>query len=680
MRDPRYDCLFEPLQIGPVLTKNRFYQVPHCSGMGRGRPRTLAAMRGMKAEGGWGVVCTEYCSIHPTSDDAAYPFATLWDDSDIKANALMTDAVHEHGALAGVELWIGGNYISNYDSRTPPLGLQSRPATHGVHPVQSKRISKKDIRNIRRWHADAARRAVSAGFDIVYVYATHGYLLSEFLDPHNNNRSDEYGGSLTNRCRIIKELIEETKNAVGDTCAVATRFSVDLSDPESYDAFASMAELPDLWDLTIHDYNTEMAPSRFAGEGALLEHIEKARQLTSKPIVSVGRFTSPDTMASVVRSGTQDLIGAARPSIADPFLPTKIKEGRIEDIRECIGCNVCYAHNSLNIPIRCTQNPTMGEEWRKQWHPEKFNSASTHTGNDKVLVIGAGPAGLEAARVLGRRGFGVMLADSRKKPGGRVTREATLPGMSEWARVAHWRLGQIEQMPHVEIYPDSHLEVDDVFETGAAHVLVATGAQWATDGIGRHANCAFSGSGQSNVISPDAIIDGSHNAPGHYLIYDDDHYYLGPVLALQLAKLGSQVTVMTPMGRLCDWGNYTDEISANNRAVLESGAKLVVNQQLGEVESNSVKSYCVFSGSESTCQADWIVPLSRQIPDDGLYQALKTDSRFGQLKTLDRIGDCLAPGLIAAAVYSGYEAGINLGTDAQSQHVSDEVNFAREIM
>ena len=165
MRDPRYDCLFEPIRLGPVTVPNRFYQVPHCSGMGWKRPRMLAAMRGIKAEGGWGVVCTEYCSVHPTSDDGAYPFARLWDADDIRDHALMTEAVHAHGALAGVELWLGGSFIANLETRVPPLGVISRPPTNVdvYHPGQSRRLDKSDIADIRRWQAEAARRAAGAG-------------------------------------------------------------------------------------------------------------------------------------------------------------------------------------------------------------------------------------------------------------------------------------------------------------------------------------------------------------------------------------------------------------------------------------------------------------------------------------------------------------------------------------
>ncbi|MCH7889520.1 MAG: NADH:flavin oxidoreductase, partial [Proteobacteria bacterium] len=217
-RDPRYDILFEPVKIGPVTAKNRFYQVPHCSGMGHLRPNSSAAMRAMKAEGGWAVVCTEECEIHHSGDQLPYAEHRLWDDLDIPAHERMVDAVHEHGALAGIELAHIGHNAANQYSRAVPLA-PSHLVVYGYEPVQARAMDKSDIRDLRRWHKAAARRAKTAGFDIVYVYAGHDHTLPmHFISRRHNQRTDEYGGSLENRVRLLRELIEETKDAVGDSC------------------------------------------------------------------------------------------------------------------------------------------------------------------------------------------------------------------------------------------------------------------------------------------------------------------------------------------------------------------------------------------------------------------------------------------------------------------------------
>jgi len=444
-RNPYFDILFEPVRIGPVTTKNRFYQVPHCSGMGYKMPNTLAGMRGMKAEGGWGVVNTEYCSIHPTSDDTPYPHAIIWDDADIAAHALMVEKVREHGALAGIQLWHGGASAANLYSREAPMGAESGRATYN-DPVQSRIVNKSDIKKIRRWHVAAARRAKAAGFDIIYIYAAHNFLIQNFYSSKRNFRLDEYGGSVENRVRLLRELIEDVKNAVGDTCAVAVRYCADdgyarinaIRDgsmpqvEEQKEMLGILAELPDLWDLIVSDYSFEMGASRFVKEASLENYVSYVKSITSKPVVCVGRFTSPNTMVEQVKSGIVDLIGAARPSIADPFLPNKINEGREDEIRECIGCNICYAHDNRGAPIRCTQNPTMSEEWRRDWHPEKINPKKS---DDEILIVGAGPAGMEAAGSLGKRGYHVYLAEATRELGGRVSKESELPTLSEWIRV-----------------------------------------------------------------------------------------------------------------------------------------------------------------------------------------------------------------------------------------------------
>ncbi len=660
-RNPNHDILFEPLQIGPVKTKNRFYQVPHCTGMGWQRPRTLSEMRKVKAMGGWGVINTEYCSIHPASDDALHVSATLWDDSDISAHQIMTEGVHEYGALAGAELWFGGVRSANLSTRLTSMDVDSLPNGVG-HPFQTRAMDKTDIRDLRRWHRKAALRARDANFDIVYVYATHGYLLANFLDPRTNTRGDEYGGSLENRTRLIRELIEETKEAVGDRCAVAVRFAADEYEDEDgkpvhgerRDMLAMLAEHPDLWDINIADYSLEMGVSRFTKEAALEPYMNFVKSVTTKPVVTVGRFTSPDTMASQIRRGVTDLIGAARPSIADPYLPNKIDEGRADDIRECIGCNICYSGDSLAVPIRCTQNPTMGEEWRQGWNPEIIPSKQSDA---TVLVVGAGPAGLEAARSLGNRGYSVMLAEATNTLGGRVTREANLPGMSEYIRVRDYREQQLLVMPNVEIFRESLLTAQDVYDVGADHVALATGASWRADRYdGETYSSIIEGGSDVAILTPDEIMDGKLPT-GPTLVYDSDGYYMGGVIAEKLHLAGIEVTMAMPGDSVSPWTAMTSEQWRVRTHLMKMGITLVMSHNINHFDGAHATLVCVYTETPKVIPVQSVVMVSQRRTNNELYNALiaKAEGMPENLPfSLKRIGDCEAPAIIAAAVYAGH--------------------------
>jgi len=624
------------------------------------RPRILADLRATKAEGGWAVINTEYCTVHPSSDDLPYPSATLWDDRDIHAHALMTEKVHEHGALAGVELCLGGARMANLATREVSLSVGNLPNLDG-NPYQTRHMDLQDIRDVRRWHRNAALRAKQAGFDLAYVYATHGYMLSQFLSKTINQRTDEYGGSLENRVRLIREIIEDTKEAVGDTMAIAVRFSAETNggdggdgnpiSGETEDMFGILGEMPDLWDINISDYSLEMGLSRFVEEGSLEPYIASVKSMTSKPVVSVGRFTSPDTMASQIKRSVMDFIGAARPSIADPFLPKKIEEGRIEDIRECIGCNICYTGDGKGVPIRCTQNPTISEEWRRGWHPEKVNIAKSKS---SVLIVGAGPSGLEAAHILGKRGHQVMLAEAKRDLGGRVSLESKLPGLNQWGRVRDYRLQQIEKLDNVEIFRESRMSAEEVLEIGADHVAIATGATWCRDGFGANALAGINGlSAEAKIYTPDDIMAGKL-PDGPTLVYDDDHYYMGSVMAECIRATGVPVTLATPEDKVSAWGGYTYDRWRAQTRLMEMDVKLEAAKSLIAFDAVNGTLACTYTERKTQVAAEALVLVTARKPNDTLFFDLREMGAEKNLKSLKRIGDCDAPAIIAAAVFSGH--------------------------
>lgn len=661
MSDPkRYAALFEPVRIGPVTAPNRFYQVPHCTGMGHMRPRAEAANRRMKAAGGWGVVCTQETEIHPTSDLSPFAEARLWDDRDIPALRLVTEAVHAHGALAGIELAHNGHHAQNLMTRAQSIA-PTDTALHIPYPRQARAADKADLRALRHWHRAAARRARKAEFDIIYVYAGHHMTLAhQFLLPQFNDRTDEYGGSLENRLRLTRELLQDTLDEVGGTCAVAFRFATDeLAGPDGMQAAEEgravvemLAEMPDLWDVNVAGWDNDSVTTRFEPQdGYQMPYVDFVKSMTSKPVVGTGRLSSPDMMLSLVNGETLDFIGAARPSISDPFLPAKIREGRVEEIRECIGCNICVSADNLGVAIRCTQNPTQGEEWRRGWHPEQIERKGSQ---EAALVIGAGPSGLECAMQLARRGYHVTLAEASGSLGGRVLRESALPGLSAWRRVADHRIHDLQPRANADIFLESALTADQVIELGIPNVFVATGSHWRRDGRGRTAPRGLPVSAEMTVLTPDDITTARLPADGHTLVYDDDQGYLAGVVAEHLARAGQDVTYVTPAPLVSAFTDHTLEQARVHSSLAGLGVELLTLQALTAVEADHCRLGCIYTGRPREIACDRVVLVTERHRDTALHDALR-DAPHG-LNHLALVGDAAMPGLIADAVFFGHMA------------------------
>ena len=689
-RDLRYDILFEPVNIGPVTSKNRFYQVPHCNGGGYRDPSAVAEMRRVKAEGGWGVIFTEQVEMHHSSEITPYIELRLWDDRDKPMLTKMADGIHEFGALAGTELTYSGINGPNLYSKEVPMSATALPVrTFTNDPVSARAMTKKDIRDLRRWYRNAFIRAKECDYDLICLYGAHGFgIIQHFLSTLTNHRTDEYGGSLENRSRLMRELIEEGKDAVGDQCGITLRLALSeltgdlgLSNNEVRDVVEMHADLPDLWDLAHGAWEDCSGPSRFKEEGAQEELVRGIKSLTSKPIVGVGRFTSPDVMVRQISSQTLDFIGCARPSIADPFLPNKIDQGRMEDIRECIGCNICITGDMTMSISRCTQNPTFMEEWRKGWHPEKFQTDNGLTDDDRILIVGAGPAGLEAARVLDERGYEVAIAEAKNEIGGRVSLERKLPGLSAWGRVVDYRQYQLSQMANVDIYLQSQLDADQVVEFGFNHVCIATGSSWRRDGVSRFHVKPMSIQGALPIYSPDDLMAG-YIPQGKVLVFDDDHYYMGGVMAELLAQSGAEACLVTPSSFVSDWTNNTLEQGAIHQRLHQVGVEIRLNQGVTHIIDNKVFLSDTYTEVEAVIEVDAVVMVTSQQSNDGLWQAFshideQPDFYLDQgIKTIKVIGDANAPAPIAWATYAGHQYARQLG----QADIGDAVPFKRDIV
>lgn len=682
-REPRYDILFEEVEIGPVKTKNRFYQVPHCNGGGYRDPSAAAEMRGIKSQGGWGVIFTEQCEMHHSSEITPFIELRLWDDKDIPMIAKMADRMKEYGALAGIQLAYSGINGPNLYTREVPLAPSAMPIrTFTNDPVNARAMDKQDIKDLRRWFVNAFRRSKEAGFDLVCLYGAHGFgIFQHFLSTATNHRTDEYGGSLENRSRFVREVIADAKDSIGDTMGITLRLSLEemigdlgFANSEVRDFIEMHKDLPDLWDLAHGAWEDCSGPSRFKEEAAQQELVAGIKSLTSKPVVGVGRFTSPDVMVKQVKSGILDLIGCARPSIADPFLPKKVEEGRIEDIRECIGCNICITGDMTMSISRCTQNPTFMEEWRKGWHPEEMNAKGA---SSNVLIVGSGPAGLEAARALSMRGYDVAIAEAGTEIGGRVNLESKLPGLSAWGRVKDYREYQLSQKANVETYFDSKLSTDDVLDFGFEHIALATGSIWRRDGISRYHVAPFSIADSMPIFTPDDLMNGKLPS-GNVVLFDDDHYYMGGVLAELLVQNGCKVTIVTPAAFVSEWTNNTLEQAEIHKRLANMSVDIILNRAVSSIDDGGVKTECTFTGNVTEIACDAVALVTAREPIDDVWRNLKAREQEWQehgIKTIKVFGDAEAPGPIAWAVYAGHR----YARELDEPDIGDALPFRREI-
>lgn len=681
----RYSILFEPVEIGPKTAPNRFWQTPHASGYGTDFADSQAEYRGIKADGGWGVIFTEATSLAPETEKGPQVTGKLWDDGDVQNSRRVVERIHAAGALAGIELEYHSSTSYACEGRLNARGVVpvagEGPLPVGYAATTTELDDLEDIEEVQELHVAAALRAVEAGFDLITFHCGHSAsLLAHFLIPYYNTRTDEYGGSLENRARFARETLTKVRAAVGSRAAVGLRLGVDTldeplglgdrgirADGDAPRFIQLMDDLVDYWDLIIGgiDWGQDAQSSRTARENHEAPYTGHMKQYTSKPVVNVGRLNGPDTMVSIIRSGQCDFIGAARATISDPYLPEKVRTGRIDEIRECIGCNMCVSRIEVhNGRIICTQNATVGEEWRRGWHPEKF---TTPKNKDKsVLIVGAGPAGLECATVLARRGMEMVhLVDGASVAGGCLNWITKLPGRAEWRHVLEYREHQIAKLGNVELILNTQLSVDDVLDYGAEIIIIATGSHYSLDGVDPYTRRSldFLKRMGDGLKVPEQVMNGDPLGE-RVVVVDTDGYFVGPGVAEHLARLGHKVSLLTPADTIGYYLSLTLELPRMLHDLHQLGVDIHTGTSVIDATENSVSAVTAIGQTELA--ADSVVLVGQRRADADLYRELNRRKDSWSAHGIDnvyRIGDCARPSFIADAIFSGHRLAREIDTD-----------------
>ena len=681
--DPNHEILFEPVRIGPKTLRNRFYQVPHCSGFGTEKPWTQAAHRGVKAEGGWAAVCTEYAPFSPESDEAPLIAARFWDEDDMRALRLMTDAAHEHGALAGLELYHGRRA---HREQPDEASLRRRRA--------SSRATSNRTWSPRRWSSRTSRGCSASGRRARSAGGTADSTSSTCTAPTRTCRCSSSRPSTTSgptgteeplkdRARFWLETLDAVRDAVGADCAIATRIAVDALGPagihvEEALEFVNLADdLVDLWDVNVGSiayWSKDSGTSRYFAEGYQLEWTGGIRQATAKPIVGVGRLTSPDRMASIVRSGVWDLVGAARPSIADPFLPQEDRGGpHRRDPR-------VHGFERLHHEGRRVRTPRL--------HPERDG----RRGTPPRVAPGALRASVQRREGRPRRGCRaprVWSARSRSagagsrpctwsRPsddiGGRMRWVRRLPTLGDWGRIVDHRKVMLSKLRNVEVITGRRLSAEDVRDYGAQLVVVATGSHWSGEGLQSSTHEPIEGASASlpHVLTPEQVMEGKRPPGGRVVVYDAEGYFVGPGIAELLANEGLEVHLVTSLEVVSPISDLTLEGPMLRQHLHEQGVTAHRGVTVLAVEPGRVSGEDEFEEPWSL-EADGIVLVTQQVSDDALYRELVGDPAglaASGIEAVYRIGDCVAPRMISEAIFDGHRLAREIDGDDPSDRAS----------
>jgi 2,4-dienoyl-CoA reductase-like NADH-dependent reductase (Old Yellow Enzyme family) len=667
-----YPHLFSEWKIRNTLIKNRVVFPPTCPSWVSDPWNAVFTDQAVayyreRAAGGLGLIIIGGTHVHQSSLMAPLLMPQLWDDRNVEPLSRIAAAVHEHGCKLGIQLWHSGvrgfpafKQETMFDPDATWYTLSPSQVPLGEFPGAStpKEMSEGEIDEILDAFATAGARAIQAGLDGVELHLSHGYLPWQFLSRLYNKRTDRWGGSYENRLRFPVEALRRIRAAVGDHHWVGYRINSTSFWPGDLELEEIKQIVQDIERQADIDYVNVSAGVHHAYIHTPMEfeagwekgYSRAIKEVSSKPVLLVGRITTPEIADSLVAEGHGDAICLARQLFTDPEWALKAEEGRADDIRHCVAANFCWKSVSRGGRVQCVYNPTLGREGK--WGR---GSLSPVADPKKVLVIGGGPAGLEYARVAAARGHEVVLHEREPELGGHVRLESLLPSRENYGEIARWLEDQARKNGAL-IRPGSAVTAENLDELLEAerpdHVVVATGARWSRDGFQGWTADALPGCQTGNCVTWEEVVTGRAKPSGDVLVLDDVCDVIAPLTAVKIAASGSYPTVrlvtrwpMVGLETILDV--YLDWILPK---LYEHEVEIVCDRFVKEIKGDTVTLYNVhYPKDEADVKADAIVFVTARQSERGLYDLVAERG-----VSVETIGHATAPRGTYEAVYEGH--------------------------
>lgn len=660
-----FKYLFTPLEIGNVTVRNRIFISAHSKQYGEDNMmgRRHAFYYGERAKGGTGLIVCDMLHIHHTSSSNFSKACFAYDRKVIPGLKMVTDAVHEHGAKIFAQLVHSGCHGDGgvYDDQWRPVWGVSGIPDVSIREA-CKEMETEDIQELIDGFAKSAVHSKEGGFDGIELHGAHGYLINQFFSPLFNKRTDKYGGSLEKRMVFAIEVLDAVRKSVGPDFVVGLRISADELIPggntiNDYKVIAKKLEETghvDYFNVSSGTYYTPyiFTPPMLLPHGFRAYLAAEIKRVVDIPVFTVGRIKDPLLAEKILADGQADMVGMTRAQIADPELANKAKEGRLDDIRPCLGCNQgCISRLYNQRAVTCLGNPAAGrEEWLG------IGTIKPADKRKNVVIIGGGPAGMEAARVAAIRKHNVQLFEEKDQLGGQVNLLAKVPIRAEFADLIRWQGNQIEKLG-VKIHLKTHIEADAIKALNPDVVIVATGSTPQRTGFTEALplRAEMPGVEQENVFSVWDILEDKVDVKGkNVLIIDNNAAHEAYATADYIAEGQGKVQIVT---RLYHPGMDlapVHDIILYYRRLFEKGVTFIPTHLVKEIKGNKATIYNVYAPTQERTleNIDIFVLAMGKNPNNALYRELK-----GTVPELYRIGDCVAPRRTQYAIWDGHMIG-----------------------